>query len=100
MVIAQLTNMTTQMHANLAEYVTPFNNALQAPDVSAILNRATDTGRALLDLLITQQAAIIAYANDFKLLMYLTLATIPFVILVGSSRARPGQRGEVAAHEM
>jgi len=100
MVIAQLTNMTTQMHANLAEYVTPFNNALQAPDVSAILNRATDTGRALLDLLITQQAAIIAYANDFKLLMYLTLATIPFVILVGSSRARSIQRDEVVAHEM
>jgi DHA2 family multidrug resistance protein len=88
------------MHANLAEYVTPFNNALQAPDVSTILNRATDTGRALLDLLITQQAAIIAYANDFKLLMYLTLATIPFVILVGSSRARPGQRDEAVAHEM
>jgi DHA2 family multidrug resistance protein len=65
-----------------------------------MLNGATDTGRALLDLLITQQAAIIAYANDFKLLMYLTLATIPFVILVGSSRARPGQRDEVVAHEM
>jgi DHA2 family multidrug resistance protein len=100
MVIAQLTSMTTRMHAHLAEYVTPFNNALQVPDISAILNRATDTGRALLDLLITQQAAIIAYANDFKLLMYLTLATIPFVILVGSSRARPGQRDEVVAHEM
>jgi DHA2 family multidrug resistance protein len=92
--------MTTRMHANLAEYVTPFNNALQAPDVSAILNRATDSGRALLDLLITQQAAIIAYANDFKLLMYLTLATIPFVILVGSSRARSTGRDEVVAHEM
>jgi DHA2 family multidrug resistance protein len=100
MVIAQLTNMTTRMHAHLAEFITPFNDALQAPDVSAILNRATDSGRALLDLLITQQAAIIAYANDFKLLMYLTLATIPFVILIGSSRARSTQRDEVVAHEM
>jgi MFS transporter, DHA2 family, multidrug resistance protein len=54
----------------------------------------------LLDLLITQQATIIAYANDFKLLMYLTLATIPFVILIGSSRARSTQRDEVVAHEM
>jgi hypothetical protein len=32
--------------------------------------------------------------------MYLTLATIPFVILVGSSRARPGERDKVTAHEM
>jgi hypothetical protein len=33
-----------------------------------------------------QQATIIAYANDFKLLMYLTLATIPLVFFIGSSR--------------
>ena len=33
MVIAQLTSTTTRMHAHLVEYVTPFNNALQMPDV-------------------------------------------------------------------
>jgi DHA2 family multidrug resistance protein len=87
MVIAQLTSSTTRMHANLVEHITPFNDALKAPDVSSILNPATDTGRALLDLLATQQAAIIAYANDFKLLMYLTLATLPFLFLIGSARA-------------
>jgi DHA2 family multidrug resistance protein len=90
MVIAQLTNTTVRMHAHLTEFITPFNNALQAPDVSAILNMATDTGRALLDLMVTQQATIIAYANDFKLLMYLTLATFPFVFLIGSSRMSGG----------
>ena len=42
----------------------------------------------------TQQAAIIAYANDFKLLMYLTLATIPLVVIIGSSRAAPYAGGE------
>jgi hypothetical protein len=31
-----------------------------------------------------QQAAIIAYANDFKLLMYLTMATIPLGFFIGS----------------
>ena len=86
MVIAQLTNMTTRMHANLAEFITPFNNALQAPDVASILDTTTTTGRAMLDALVTQQAAIIAYANDFKLLMYLTMATIPLVFFIGSSR--------------
>jgi len=45
MVIAQLTNMTTRMHAHLAEFVTPFNNALQAPDVLRDVDRATDSGR-------------------------------------------------------
>jgi DHA2 family multidrug resistance protein len=92
MVIAQLTSTTARMHANLVESVTPFNGALQFPDVSAILNIATDTGRALLDKIVTQQAAIIAYANDFKLLMYMTLATIPLVFLIGSAGLRRANR--------
>ena len=68
-VIAQLTNMATRMHANLAELITPFNNAMKTPDVASIINMASDSGRAMMEALITQQATIIAYANDFKLLM-------------------------------
>jgi DHA2 family multidrug resistance protein len=88
MVIAELTSTTTAMHARLVEAVTPFNQALAMPD-AAMLNMTTDTGRAMMNAIVGQQAAIIAYANDFKLLMYLTLATIPFVFFIGSSRARP-----------
>src|SRR5262249_52962905 len=86
MVIAQLTNTTIRMHAHLTEFVTPFNDALQTPDVSSILDTTTSTGRAMLEQMVTQQASIIAYANDFKLLMYLTMATIPLVFFIGSSR--------------
>jgi DHA2 family multidrug resistance protein len=86
MVIAQLTNTTIRMHAHLAEFITPFNNAMQAPAVSSIMNMSTDTGRAMADAMITQQASIIGYANVFELLMYLTMATIPLVFFIGSSR--------------
>ena len=95
-VIAQLTNITTRMHANLVEHVTPFNDALKAPDVAAMINMASDSGRAMMELLITQQATIIAYTNDFKLLMILTLITIPFVFLIGSAR-RPSSGGSAEA---
>ncbi len=98
MVIAQLTSSTIRAHANLVEYITPFNNALKAPDVSPVLSLMTDTGRALLDGLATQQAAIIAYANDFRLLMYLTLATLPFLILIGSARAARSSSEGSEAH--
>ena len=64
------------------------------------LSFATDTGRALMDALVTQQAAIIAYANDFKLMMLLTLATVPFVLFIGSSRVRAGGATEAPAHAM
>jgi len=85
--IAQLTSTATVMHARLVENVTPFNSALQAPDVTSTLNMATDAGKALLDLIVTQQAMIIAYANDYKMLLLLALASMPLVLLVGSSRA-------------
>jgi MFS transporter, DHA2 family, multidrug resistance protein len=101
MVIAQLTNETIRAHAYLSEYVTPFNHALQSPVVSSILSTTTATGRAMLDRLVTEQAAIIAYGNDFKLLMYLTLATIPMVFFIGSSRVpRPTPASNEPAHAL
>jgi DHA2 family multidrug resistance protein len=55
----------------------------------------------MLDRLVTEQAAIIAYGNDFKLLMYLTLATIPMVFFIGSSRVpRPAAASSEPAHAM
>ena len=100
MVIAQLTNSTIRMHANLVEQVTPFNNALQMPDVASILSMVTDSGRAMMDLIITQQASITAYANDFNLLMYLTMATIPLVFFIGSSKVARMSGGSAATHAL
>src|SRR5262249_51784508 len=97
MVIASLTSKTTEMHARLTEQVTPFNNALQMPDVAANLNVHTDMGRALLDTIVTQQAAMLAYINDFKLLMILTLAVIPLVLIIGRTPPASGAKVETAA---
>ncbi len=85
--IAQLTSTTTVMHARLVENITPFHAPLQMPDVASTLNMATDAGRALLDGLVTQQAVIIAYANDYKMLLVLSLLAMPLVFFVGSSAA-------------
>ena len=87
MVIANLTSTTTLMHARLTEHVTPFNNALQ--QACSMLNTATDQGRALLDMMVTQQATIISYDNTFKLLMVLTLISLPLVLAIGKARAKP-----------
>jgi DHA2 family multidrug resistance protein len=87
LVIAKLTDTTTLMHARLVENVTPFNNALQMPDVVRTISMATESGRALLDTIVNRQAAIIAYANDYKLILLWTLVAMPLVFLVGSTRA-------------
>jgi DHA2 family multidrug resistance protein len=80
-VIANLSNKTILMHARLAESVTPFNQALADP-AAAMLDPATETGRALLEQIMNQQAAIMAYANDFKLMMVMTLLYFPLILLV------------------
>ncbi len=98
MMIANLTSKTTLMHERIGAAVTPFNDALQMPDVAAALNLGTDAGRAMLDGIVTQQAALIAYLNDFKLLMILTVAVMPLVLLIGTAQKAPGAKTEELAH--
>ena len=45
------------------------------------IGRLDDPGRAALDAMITQQAQIIAYTDDYKLLMIATLVVIPLLIV-------------------
>ena len=89
-VVANLSSKTILMHARLAESVTPFNQALADP-AAAMLDPGTETGRALLENIMTQQAAIIAYANDFKLMLLITLLAFPAIALI-----RPGSSFSLA----
>jgi len=86
-VIAQLTSGTARVHAVLAEHVTPFNQALQMPDVSSIVNLTTDAGRALMETILLAQAQIIAFSQDFELVAMITACAIPLAIILGSTRA-------------
>ena len=82
-VVSALVTENTQInHASIAAYVTPFNHAFQTPAIMHALNPLTAAGRAALDAMITLQAVIIAYIDDFKLLMILSLAAIPLVRLL------------------
>ena len=94
-VIANLTNMTTTFRSQLAEHISPFNDALQEPDVTRWLDLATDQGRALADQMITLQAAIMAYADDFMLLTAICALSIPFVFAIGSTASLRGGRVSV-----
>src|SRR6185436_13376838 len=78
-VIANLTNMTTTFRSQLVEHLSPFNDALQHPDVTRWMDLATDQGRALAEQMVSLQAVIMAYANDFMLLTAICALSIPFV---------------------
>jgi DHA2 family multidrug resistance protein len=87
-VIANLSNKTALMHARLMESVTPFNQALADP-AAALLDPATETGQALLEQLVSREAAIIAYDNNFLLMMVMLLLAFPLIALVRVEK--PGQ---------
>jgi DHA2 family multidrug resistance protein len=44
---------------------------------------------------VNQQAAMIAYIDDFKAMMWMTLAAVPLVLLI--RRPAPGEAGTAAA---
>jgi DHA2 family multidrug resistance protein len=76
------------MHARIAEGITPFNRSLQTGAAFFIWNTATGPGKAALNAEVTRQASIIAYANDFKFMLFVTLAAAPLLLLLRrSSRA-------------
>jgi DHA2 family multidrug resistance protein len=70
-------------HADIAATITPFDRVLQGGDaVSKMLDPATRHGAALLDQMVNQQAAIIAYNNDFRLMMLIIVPPLLLLLLM------------------
>ena len=74
-----LTRNTQLMHSRLAEQVTPFSGVMPAQAPGALTSAS---GLAALNATVSSQAAMIAYNDDFKLMMMLTLCAVPLVMLL------------------
>jgi DHA2 family multidrug resistance protein len=97
-VIAELTSMTTQYHSQLVEHVTPFSDAMHMPAAGALSGPGLPN-LEMLEALVTQQAAAMAYSNDFLLMTLVTLAAFPLLALLRSPKAAPvAAGGREAAH--
>ncbi len=77
-----LAQNTQIVHAALAAHVTPFNRMLQTAGAYLIWNSATQAGLTALNAEITRQASVIAYMDDFKLMLVTCLAAAPLVFLI------------------
>jgi hypothetical protein len=65
----------------LAEFITPFNQALTDTS-TALLDLSTTTELAMLEQIVTNQAMVIAFSNDFKSIMLISLVGLPQLILI------------------
>jgi DHA2 family multidrug resistance protein len=88
---ALLTRNTQVNHAVISRHVTAVNGGFADPVVARFWDPLTAAGRAALDAMITRQAQIIAYIDDYKLLMIATLAVIPLLIVFKKPPATTGQ---------
>ena len=80
---ALLTRNTQVMHERLAAHIVPYGGQIQ---LHAPFSFTAPAGLAALNAAVTQQAQMIAYNNDFKLLLLLTLAVMPLLVLLRSGR--------------
>jgi DHA2 family multidrug resistance protein len=75
------------LHEMIGASVTPFNRALQmVGPVHQWLDPATRGGAALLDRMVNQQAQIVAYTDDYVLLIMTTLPALLLLLLMRMPR--------------
>ncbi len=93
-----LAHNTQALHAEIGASVNPFNRALQDGGVvHQYLNPATHHGAAMLDRMINQQAQIIAYIDDYKLMVFTTLPALLLLLLMRRPRQAPQKVEQHAA---
>ncbi len=88
---------TQANHAAIVPNVNAVNRAFENPIIAQAWNPLTAAGRAALDAMITRQAQIIAYIDDYKLLMIATLAVIPLLIVFRPPPSRAAAAAVVVA---
>ena len=93
-----LTQNTERLHATLAEHITPYNIAANPAIIAEHLNTGTTAGLLAINSIITNQSAMIGYLDDFELMMVLTMATIPFLLLIKVA-AKPSRDAHPAVLE-
>jgi DHA2 family multidrug resistance protein len=91
-----LTTNTQVNHAEIVQHVTAVNRIFSDQNIAEFWNPLTAAGRAALDAVITQQAQIIAYIDDYKLLMIATLAVIPLLIVFKQASDGDGKDHAIA----
>ncbi|MBB5752377.1 DHA2 family efflux MFS transporter permease subunit [Prosthecomicrobium pneumaticum] len=91
-IVSTLLSQNIQVnHAELAERITPYSSPLPAGIApTGALSSGSTAALATLDQAINTQATFIAYLDDFKFMMFVTLATIPLLAFLRYRRQASG----------
>lgn len=93
---ALITRLTQVNHASLAEPITATNPVYR--HLPGGLSIDTLAGLEALNGAVTRQAAAIAYLNDFRIMMYMTLLAIPLILLMRNGKPFASGQKDESAH--
>jgi MFS transporter, DHA2 family, multidrug resistance protein len=88
---ALLIQNTQIVHSQLVEHLRPDNPLARAPFLAPPFSLTTPSGIAALNAEVTRQASMVAYINDYALMMLIVILLIPLLLLV--RRAREARAG-------
>jgi DHA2 family multidrug resistance protein len=87
--VATLAENTQTVHSRLVENLRPDNPLAQGPLLAAPYSLTSPGGIAALNAEVTRQAAMVAYVDDFKLMMLIALLALPLLLLLRDSGRTP-----------
>lgn len=83
---ALLSENTQRAHASMVEHLRPDNPLAVSPDWPNALYQAGQGQLAAINAEVTRQAAMIAYIDDFHLMVLVVLASFPLLLLLREKR--------------
>jgi len=66
----------------LVEHVTPFSDAMRDPRIATYLDPSDPGGLARLSATVTREAMMLAYVDDFRAMVMITVAALPLLLLL------------------
>jgi MFS transporter, DHA2 family, multidrug resistance protein len=90
-----LLSRNTQInHAVLGAHINPYNQNMQLSSATAPMNLNNPHDLAMINGMITKQASMISFNDDFKLMMITCLLAIPLVMLMRQPKYGKAPEGE------
>jgi DHA2 family multidrug resistance protein len=81
-VVTYLARRTQANHEALASFLNPFSLALRQAVEAGVYDLSSPQGLAMINAEVTRQAAMLAFLQDFRLMMWVSLAAIPLILLL------------------
>jgi len=86
-----LLDRNTQVnHAALAQHINPYANAMHLSPMADGMDLHSMHDLSMLNAMVTRQAAMISFNDDFRLMMVLCLLAVPLVLLLRRPKFSPG----------